>query len=197
MKAENTRRNFSSEIIDDDVDVLCTETLMFHPKPKANNSCWASFYKARYLTIRHLTCPVPYLPHSFPIIGGKSVLECSYFFLALILLVVFCRIDGEGAMADTHASGWFTGAFGALTVLLALKNNIASIMFGISFERALFYHKFSAIMCYFTAAAHTFIVFYHHEQKNGIGFVLTAVLLSLGASYFFLVGKNPSQYYSS
>ena len=94
----------------------------------------------RYLVIRALSFPVPGLVNSIPIFGGRTVLEFLLFSGGIILLILFGCKNGF----TTGVSAEFIGAF--MTIAAMRKFTLYTCLFGISFERALFWHKIGAML---------------------------------------------------
>lgn len=84
--------------------------------------------------MRLVSCPVPGLKASFPIIGGHTLIELLCF-LMLVLMAISL------AMPDNKDAGEIGDLFGAATTIFGLRNNLLHVLFGISYERALFWHK--------------------------------------------------------
>lgn len=78
----------------------------------------------RYYIIRMISCPVPGLPSFIPIIGGKTAVE----------LVATAAIIVIGTLSS-GTSGKAADYLGAVTILLCMRHNILTLVFGISFER--------------------------------------------------------------
>lgn len=93
------------------------------------------FIESRYQFIRAISVPIPFTPNRIPIIGGRTLIELFTFLAMTILAVVVgCR---EGKLAG-NTCDWI----GAFVILASLRNfNFYHIVFGISFERALYWHK--------------------------------------------------------
>ena len=91
----------------------------------------------RYHLVRLLSIPVPFVPNKIPIIGGRTLIELFFFIAGAILAIVIgCRWR-EGASA-----GHTCEAIGAVVIIAALRKlGLYSCLFGISFERALIWHK--------------------------------------------------------
>jgi hypothetical protein len=86
----------------------------------------SSMLTVRYYIIRALGCPVPGLPAKFPIIGGRTFVELL---LSLALLAIGAiATGGSGAIADYLC---------AATILLSMRYNILTFVFGLSFERGM------------------------------------------------------------
>lgn len=88
----------------------------------------------RYLIVRTVSVPIPFLSHHLSILGGKTAVE-----LGIIIFVSTFAISGAG-------SGKYNDIMSALLVLLSMRFNVLTAVFGISFERALFWHKFVALV---------------------------------------------------
>jgi hypothetical protein len=96
-----------------------------------------------------LASPASTISSSTPFIGGKSILEIVIVATAYGLLIAFAaKIDGVGD------KGTIASILGSFAVLFALRNNILTFFFSISFERALFYHKAFAVLTMALVAAH-------------------------------------------
>lgn len=137
----------------------------------------------RYWIIRKLSCPVRCLPAKTPVIGGRSFLELAIICLAYgIILAITSK-------ADTGGSGSITSAIGGICVLLGLRHNVFTMVFAISFERALYWHKLAAILFLATGAIHgsyCLLEDYHisrHNNRNLSGVILEAAMLATSLSY--------------
>ena len=69
----------------------CAENLMC-----PTTSCDACYfiYRIRYIFIRCLTCSVPCIPSSFPVLGGKSLIEVILTVLGFIIGIIICAASG-------------------------------------------------------------------------------------------------------
>eukprot|EP01040_Poterioochromonas_malhamensis_P015658 gene15658-17562_t len=101
---------------------------MSEKKTSIMNASW------RYKMIKTFTCPLPFIPRSVPIIGGKSFLEIL---IALGFLVLFLFLG----LADSLTAGNLANFLGLVLVSLAIRNNIVAAFFGLTFEHAIFWHK--------------------------------------------------------
>lgn len=151
-----------------------------HPESKSSPedksappaSVWLKSQQLRYHCIRLISCPIPGLSNDFPVIGGRTFIE----------VVIIVSIFGLGAVLATSAgfedSGEIADVFCAVAVLFGLRNNILELVFGISFERALYWHKmvsFSAIL----------ITLYHSLCGMSLsGLALTFGMIVMSLSYF-------------
>eukprot|EP01040_Poterioochromonas_malhamensis_P015746 gene15746-17678_t len=88
----------------------------------------------RYVLIRAFTCPVTWIPRSFPIVGGKSFFELfvAFFFLVLFLALGF---------SDSLTAGSIVNFMSLVLVSLSIRNNVIAAFFGLTFEFAIFWHK--------------------------------------------------------
>lgn len=98
------------------------------PSTKSHSPSW------RFKLIRLFTCPMPCVPRSTPIIGGRSFLEV---FVALIFAGLLLYI----ALWGPYTAGQVADVAGLVLVSLAVRNNIIAAFFGLTFERAIFWHK--------------------------------------------------------
>ena len=88
----------------------------------------------RYWCMRLVSCPVPGLKASVPIIGGRTLVE-----VICVAVLIFMAISL--ALPSNQGAGHYGDFFGAATTILGLRNNLLQVLFGISYERALFWHK--------------------------------------------------------
>lgn len=88
----------------------------------------------RYIIIRTVSCPVPFLTNDVPLIGGRSFAE-------LLIMVAMAAL-----FFVTAGSGSTESIICAMLVLFGLRNNVLAAIFGVSFERALYFHKWSGIL---------------------------------------------------
>mmetsp|Transcript_14500 Transcript_14500/g.27116 ORF Transcript_14500/g.27116 Transcript_14500/m.27116 type:complete len:558 (+) Transcript_14500:142-1815(+) len=105
-----------------------------HLNNNKNYSLQRQLASWRYWCMRLVSCPMPGLKASFPIIGGRTLIEIICF-LMLVLMAVSL------AMPDNKDAGEIGDLFGAATTIFGLRNNLLQVLFGISYERALFWHK--------------------------------------------------------
>lgn len=88
----------------------------------------------RYKMIKLFTCPLPCIPRSLPIVGGKSFLEIA---IALLFVVLFLFLG----LSDPLTAGTMASILGLVLVALAARNNIIAMLLGVTFEHAIFWHK--------------------------------------------------------
>jgi NADPH oxidase len=49
-----------------------------------------------------------------------------------------------------------------------MKNSLLTLLFGIPFERALWYHKVAARLAYINGVLHTYVSYYYPDPRNGL-----------------------------
>jgi predicted ferric reductase len=103
----------------------------------------------RFHIIRMISCPIPFLTNAIPFIGGKSLIELG-------IMAFFAWITISVSLPDAEGAGRIADYLGAVVVITGLKNNILTMLFGISYERALFYHKCFAGMAIAVTIIHAF-----------------------------------------
>lgn len=154
--------------------MVCTENLFF---PSLTSGMLSWIYRLRYSFIRCTTCPVPFLPPSTPFIGGKSVLEfISIILIALVSALLCVKVDGDGA---GNVASFVAGA----SVLCGLRNNVLTVFFAISFERALFWHKIIAIISIGFSLLHGIQLFDLDDGEGQTGLVLLLLMGLTAGSY--------------
>eukprot|EP00981_Chlorochromonas_danica_P005571 scaffold1133_cov266-Ochromonas_danica.AAC.1 len=88
----------------------------------------------RYALLRYIYCPLP-VDRSFPLIGGKSLLEVV---IALVVIVILGVIAGQ--MGDGSA-GTLASIIGILTVIFSMRSNFLLTWIGFNFQHSLLWHK--------------------------------------------------------
>jgi NAD(P)H-flavin reductase len=102
--------------------------------PSDNNTFQSKLSACRYWCIRLVSCAVPGIKSSIPIIGGRTLVE-------VICVLILAAMAVALSLPSNKTAGHYGDFFGAATTILGLRNNLLSILFGISYERALFWHK--------------------------------------------------------
>jgi NADPH oxidase len=128
----------------------------------------------RYLIVRIISCPLPFITNYIPIIGGKSAVEILSIFALIIITLAVCLATGKDGIAIGNIAD---GIFGA-TIVLGLRNNLLTLLFGISFERALSYHKWFAIAGMLAMIIHGISL-----GPNDTGFVIVALFGTMSILY--------------
>lgn len=140
----------------EDSDVLCSETLMLPTiKMSKDPGFIMGIYKTRYWMVRALTCHVTFLPEWAT--KGKSLLEILFIFATLAIVVCMSQ-----AHLTSLTSGLLAEDFACFMIILALRNNIMTMLLGISYERAIQYHKAAGIIAVLLGISHMI----HNLRKN-------------------------------
>jgi predicted ferric reductase len=128
----------------------------------------------RFLLIRALSCPVPGLSSkTVPLIGGRTGLEIIVCIIIAAAVVAFSLVGDAGSVL---AASIF------VAVILGLRTNVLEIVFGVSFERALYYHKWFGSLVLAIMVIH---ILQRGVSTSGIVLIITTVLI--GTVY---LGKN-------
>jgi predicted ferric reductase len=74
----------------------------------------------------------------------------------VLVLIFFCAlfIDQINSAGGVEASGELTSKMIALTFLTATRNSVLTLVLGLPFERAIFWHKFFALWSFIAAMVH-------------------------------------------
>lgn len=139
----------------------CTETLICPTNSFPVVNWW---YKFRYALIRASSLPVA-VPSKFPVLGGKNIIEVGV--MLLIFAAGIAVTLGSGEEGSGSVASWIAG-FG---VLLGLRNNPLTLVFGISFERALFWHKLVCILAISLSVIHGCLA-----ESSSSGITLTCLM---------------------
>jgi hypothetical protein len=134
------------------------------------NKCFLLAQHMRYYLIRLMSCPVPYLSAKVPVIGGRTVVE-----IALMLIV--CIIVMQKACEDFKDAGKVLDYLLAVMVILGMRNNILTLMFGISYDRAIYVHKLMGVLSLAVTVVHAL------NGLNDTGIVLLSFICLMVASY--------------
>lgn len=120
----------------------------------------------RYAQLRAIAIPVPCLPVKVPLIGGRSAAELLIMgFTALIFIIL---VFSQKSFLDICI---------AICVVLALRNNILDLLFGISFERAIYFHRFFGVVACIMLWIHAILE--NFGNLSGIGLLITVFSTSL------------------
>ena len=114
-----------------------------------------------------------------PVVGGRTFSD--YLFLVLLVVVpVYVCVH----VWTEEGTGYLSALLGALSILMGMRNNVATVLLSISFERALFWHKIAAVMSIVVGAIHAAISIYQRlGQVNVIGAILLALMVVTSFSY--------------
>lgn len=140
-------------------------------KPKHGISQTISGMK--YLLLKLFSVPTPGLRNSLPIFGGKTLFE------VIIMIAVTVITIAVSISAGAETAGVIADLLFAILVLFGLRHNILNIIFGVSFERALYFHKLLVLLGLSATAIHGIGL-----GANTGGFVLVALIMSTGLIYF-------------
>ena len=112
----------------------------------------------RYKAVRAISFPVPLLSSMLPFIGGKTLPEIA---IIILVAVLFLAVGCRGAATNSGTAAQLLA--GAAILGSLRKLNLYNIVFGISFERALFWHKLMAILFFACLAIHSFLMIKSHS----------------------------------
>jgi hypothetical protein len=163
-----------------EVNGECVATKTYEPR---NKGVLVDIVNWRYLLIRTLTCPAPFMSNNIPYIGGKSILE-----LVLILVVAAGSIALAFA-SGARGAGSIADYLGGITVVFGMRNNVLTI-FGISFERALYWHKVLATFACVVSLIHGFGC-----EGNSTGTIVIVLMCLTSAIYFIKPWRFEIFYY--
>lgn len=122
------------------------------------NNAWTN---VRYSMIRAIGSGRTFW-HGLFFVGGRSILEYVFVVACIAIGIIFCLSGSGGAAA----------MLGLVVILCGLRYNVIGFIAGISFERALFWHKVLAVVTLAVSIAHALKLGY-----NTSGFFL---LLCMG-----------------
>lgn len=144
-----------------------------HTGKKPTKTLWRSINEFRARIIRFLAVPTPGLRNSIPILGGRTVIEILLFCAAFVITIYFAATSSAINAANIS---------GLVCILLALRYNVLLLLFNLSFERALFWHKVLALVFIAVTSVHISSV---GANSSGLTIIITMVLMS-----FIYVVKN-------
>lgn len=99
---------------------------------------------------------------------------------------------------DGQSSGDFVADTGCLMILFALRNNVLTFLFGISFERALLWHRAAAVLTIILAVIHAYINFKEDSIIEGnklTGIPMLVLFITASLSYFIKAKSFELFYY--
>ena len=126
----------------------------------------------KYPIIRLISCHVPFIPSSTPLIGQKTLIELLIICLLLAVGIHLC-------LAQSYSAGLFADLAYFFTVLVGLRHNLFAILFNVSFERAVQWHKLIAMVGYTYMIIHAYI-----EGNDSTGVVLAVFFGCMSMLYF-------------
>lgn len=128
----------------------------------------------RYAVIRTLSCPVPFMPTWLPVIGGKTLPELVMVCFMTGIVVAMVLSSGEG-----ESIGNIADYLGVILIAFALRKGNVLSLFGISFERAIFWHKVVGGLTMFAVLLHGLRV----GETNATGLALGVLIGFAGLLY--------------
>ncbi|KAG6608753.1 Ferric reductase [Phytophthora cinnamomi] len=140
------------------------------------------------LSRRVFSVPVPGLTASFDVKRGDLVLTLP---VVAILVVVNAILAGSRSVGG---SGTIATLGLLLVFFFAIRNNVLLLeLTGISFERALFYHKLFAYTTIVLSALHglSYLLAHHHGDEQGKGSKVTSgTIMFVGMVLMFAMSLN-------
>jgi predicted ferric reductase len=194
--SENPRSQHGHEPLPENaksVDVGCNEMLVI---PSFRSRTLQTFYNLRFKFIRFCTVPISCISHRVPIIGGRTVLE-----LAIILVLFGVSINYVLRKVVPAEAGQVVADVAAVAIACGFKNNILTLVFGISYERALFWHKFGAVLWMTLGIIHgvreTPALSDLSRSRNTLGLTMMCLLGATSALYVvrYSVYKYPYEWF--
>jgi hypothetical protein len=126
----------------------------------------------KYTFLKLFSVPTPWLVNSIPIFGGRTLFEL-FVMAGSAAVVISLGIQLGGLKA-----GVITDSVFAVLILFGLRHNILNILFGLSFERALFFHKILLFLGLASATVHGVAL-----GPRLSGFVMVALIMFAGLTY--------------
>lgn len=142
--------------------LYCTENLFFPSFYSENNKLF-SLLNFRYKVIRALTFKIQCISPSFPIIGGRTLIEIITILIGVLFCVYCCFYT------NTSDSGSLVAMLGGMAIFLGLRNNIFTLLFSVSFERAIFWHKVVAVFSLIVGIIHGVISVLKEKENFDAG----------------------------
>ena len=142
----------------------------------------------RYLLVRLFGVPIPFLSNRIPILGGKTAADLICCILMITMSYYIPTLNITGLTFAKVADYSF-----AMLVLCGLRSiNILNLALGISFERAIFYHKLMMPIVFIILVSHSF----YRTTPNSTG-VLLGTLVGLMGGVYLLKPINFQLFYYS
>lgn len=137
----------------------------------------------RFTLLRHFYCPLP-LPRSFPILGGKSLLEVL---IAAFVIVISSVIATQ---VNDMYSGTITSILGLLCVIFAMRSNFLLSWLGFTFHMMLLWHKVLGITIVIVMFIHGFAAGANYSGVAlgilcGLSLLTYAIAMRLNFDLFF------------
>jgi hypothetical protein len=147
------------------------ETVKGTPDQGKDTRTWVDHLASiRYLIIRTIGCPIPFLQNWIPILGGRTIIE-------LLMIVVACVVTIPQSLSDYKGAGVVADYLMMITILFGFRNNALTYLLGMSFERVLYWHKFIAMLAVAVTIIHAF------EGMNQSGLLIIITMGAMGLAY--------------
>jgi predicted ferric reductase len=158
-------------------DEIQSQTIEYQIQVKGK-SRWRDYLASiRYLIIRTIGCPVPFLQNWIPILGGRTLIE-------LVMIAVACVVTIPQALSDFKGAGTVADYLMMITIVLGFRNNVLTYILGMSFERVIYWHKLIAVLTVVVTIIHAF----EGMNLSGLLIILTVGVMGLAymiKPYFF------------
>ena len=186
---DSTPVNQMKTVTYEDTDVLCSENLAFpYVRISSSKDSIVKFYSFRYCMVRSLTTSPTFLPHWVTL--RKSALE-----LFLIVAAFAITIAISQGWLDGGSSGQLAEDMACFMIISAFKNNILTILFGISWERAIQVHKVAGVLTVLLAISHMIINMRERLRIVKYGIALLCLFTASSLSYL-LKKRNYEVFYA-
>lgn len=123
------------------------------------------FKNIRYAIIRIISYPFPGLVAWIPYLGGKTAAQISFGGIIAYWSLYWSLLDTE------HKGGRMGDKALAVVVILSMRMNIMSVLFGISFERTIFWHISFAFLTALLMLMHGYL-----DDSNFTGIAFGALI---------------------
>mmetsp|Transcript_6720 Transcript_6720/g.7031 ORF Transcript_6720/g.7031 Transcript_6720/m.7031 type:complete len:561 (+) Transcript_6720:29-1711(+) len=140
--------------------------------PSFFKSSYLSYLSLRYLIVRTIGIPIPFLSKSIPIIGGRSLIEL------IMIIIPFLLTITSGLSVDPQDAGILADYILAITVIIGFRNNILSYLFVMSYERVLYWHKVMGMVSIAIVIIHGFA-----GWTNQTGLPIFIIMAGMAATY--------------
>jgi hypothetical protein len=114
---------------------------------RRNNPCMSTYQRIRYFLIRLMSCPVPGLKANIPVLGACTLVD-------LCLMAIVCSVVLSKSVHNFKKAGKVLDYLIAIMILISMRSNLLTILFGISFERVIYVHKLTGVLTMTVAGVH-------------------------------------------
>lgn len=181
------------------VDRLCTENGLIPAcisRSPFLNKMLLPLYNFRFWVVRSFFCPMKCTYLNFLSSEMSFAQLCTMLFVLAIICALLCTIQ-----SGSSSSGSCCQTIGLFVVLFGLRNNFNTIIFGISFERAIYFHKFIGLLFMLATAWHGYYNLVGSSPSNFAsgtmnltGVILAFLVGGIGLSYL-VKNKNFEVFY--